>query len=184
MNVFEIHGIRWGWFEVCFTPHDEKQGFLRNSDYLGCDAPALFLDALADILEEKSREEWLCWQDEPGAYILRLAFEVGKVNVEIFLGKDSLGLPYRGAELAAEQKEFYYKNSFEIKQLLEDVLVSFSLYENGNGLALYNEHWGEFPEKEYKRLREFAVEFNKGLDKYKKLYCLTYKKGHENDCDN
>lgn len=184
MNVFEIHKIHYGWFEVCFTPHGDKQGWLVNSDYLGCDAPALFLDALADILEEKSREEWLCWQDEPGAYILRMARENGKISVEIFLGKESMWLPHRGAELANEEKKFFYKNSFEIKQLLDDVLVSFSLYENGNGLALYNEHWGEFPEKEYKRLREFAVEFNKGLDKYKKLYCLTYKKGHENDCDN
>lgn len=157
MNVFGIHGIHDGWFEVCFTPHGEKQGWLVNSDYLGCDAPAFFLDALADILEEKSTEEWLCWQDEPGAYILRLAFEDEKINVEIFLGKDSLELPYRGAELAAEQKEFYYANSFEIKQLLNDVLVSFALYENGNGLALYNKHWGEFPEKEYKRLIKVAA---------------------------
>lgn len=174
MNVFEIHGIRWGWFKVCFTPHDEKQGFLRNSDYLGCDAPMLFLDALANIFEKKSNEEWLCWQDEPGAYILRLFPEDDKIKVEIFLGKESLDLPYRGAELAAEPKEPYYENSFEIKQLLDDVLVAFSLYENGNGLKLYNKHWGEFPEKEYKRLRNFAAEYNKGLDKYGKLYGLTY----------
>lgn len=157
MNVFEINKISYGWFEVCFTPHDEKQGWLVNSDYLGCDAPMLFLDALADILEKKSDEEWLCWQDEPGAYILRLAPEDGKINVKIFLGKDSLDLPYRGAELASEEKKFYYENSFETKQLLDDVLVSFSLYENGNGLALYNKHWGEFPEKEYKRLKKFAA---------------------------
>lgn len=165
MNVFEIHGIHDGWFEVCFTPRDEKQGWLVNSDYLGCDAPMLFLDALADILEEKSTEEWLCWQDEPGAYILRIVPENGKINVKIFIGKDSDGLPYRGRELAAEQKEFYYEDSFEIKQLLDDVLVSFSHYENGNGLALYNKHWGEFPEKEYQRLKKFAAEFDKGSTK-------------------
>lgn len=174
MNIFEIHGIRYGWFEVCFTPHDDKQGFLRNSDYLGCDAPMLFLDALADILEEKSSEEWLCWQDEPGAYILRLSFEDGKVNVEIFLGKDSLWLPHRGAELAKEQKEFFYENSFEIKQLLEDVLTEFSLYENGNGLRLYNKHWGDFPQKEYDRLRQCAEEINKTLGEHKKMFCLSY----------
>ncbi len=175
MNVFEIHGIRYGWFEVCFTPHDEKHGWLTNSDYLGCDAPALFLDALADILEEKTPEEWLCWQDEPGAYILRLALEGGKISVEIFLAeKDSMDLSHRGAELAFEEKTLEYGNLFEIKELLDDVLVEFSLYENGNGLALYNKHWGKFPEKEYRRLKKFAAGFNKGLDKYGKLLCLTY----------
>ena len=175
MNVFEIHRIRYGWFEVCFTPHDEKKGWLINSDYLQCDAPRLFLDALANILEEKSREEWLCWQDEPGAYILRIALEDGKVAVEIFNAeKDSFDLPQCGVELAHEAKSLEYGNLFEIKQLLDDVLVEFSLYENGNGLALYNKHWDEFPKKELGRLKKFAAEFNKGLDKYHKLFCLTY----------
>lgn len=174
MNTFEIHGIRYGWFEVCFTPHSEKQGWLTNSDYLQCDAPKYFLDALANILEEKSGEEWLCWQDEPGAYILRLALENGKVAVEIFLAPDSMELPYRGAELASAEKEFEYGNSFDIMELLDDVIVEFSLYENGNGLAVYNRHWDVFPEKEFQRLKRFAVSFNKGLDKYHKLFCLTY----------
>ncbi len=175
MNVFEIHNIQYGWFSVCFTPHGEKHGWLTNSDYLGCDAPALFLDALCDILEKKTAEEWLCWQDEPGAYILKFVGEGEKVGVEIFIAeKDAMDLPYRGEELSREAKEFSYGNSFEIKKLLDDVLVEFSLYENGNGLALYNKHWGEFPEKEYRRLRKFAEGFNKGLDKYGKLFCLTY----------
>lgn len=175
MNVFEIHGIRYGWFEVCFTPHDEKKGRLINSDYLQCDAPKHFLDALANILEEKTREEWLCWQDEPGASILRIALEQGKIAVEIFNAeKDSFDLPQCGAELAHEEKTFEYGNLFEIKQLLDDVLVEFSLYENGNGLALYNKHWDEFPEKEFGRLKKFAAEFNKSLEKNHKLFCLTY----------
>lgn len=175
MNTFEIHRIRYGWFQVCFTPHDEKKGWLTNSDYLQCDAPALFLDALANILEKNSREEWLCWQDEPGAYILRLALENGKVAVEIFIAeKDSLDLPYSGTELASEEKVFEYGNSFEIKQLLNDVLTEFSLYENGNGLRLYNMHWGDFPQKEYHRLRQCARELNKTLGTYDKMFCFSY----------
>lgn len=174
MNIFEIHRIRYGWFEVCFTPHAEKQGFLTNSDYLGCDAPALFLDALANILEKSSHEEWLCWQDEPGAYILRLALEDGKIAVEIFTGKDSLYLPHSGTELANEEKEIYYVNHFDIDKLLDDVLTEFSLYENGNGLRLYNKHWGDFPQKEYHRLRQCARELNKTLGTYDKMFCFSY----------
>lgn len=174
MNTFEIHGIHYGWFQVCFTPHDEKQGWLTNSDYMQCDAPRLFLDALADILEKKSTEEWLCWQDEPGAYILRLALENEKITAEIFLAPDSMWLPYRGAELASVEKEFDYKNSFEIKQLLDDVIVEFSLYENGNGLRLYEKHWDKFPHKEYHRLRKCAAKINNTLDKYSKMFCFNY----------
>lgn len=182
MKTFEIHGIHYGWFQVCFTPHGEKQGWLTNSDYLGCDAPTLFLEALANILEKKTGEEWLCWQDEPGAYILRLAPENGiidgkiaeKIEIEIFLAPDSTELPYKGAELASVEKKFDYKNSFEIKRLLDDVLVQFSLYENGNGLRLYEKHWDKFPKVEYHRLRKCAAEINNTLGKYDKMFCFEY----------
>ncbi|MDE6733680.1 MAG: hypothetical protein K2J77_12510 [Oscillospiraceae bacterium] len=175
MNTFEIHEIHYGWFQVCFTPHAENQGWLTNSDYLGCEAPTNFLVALADILEEKSTEEWLCWQDEPGASILRLVLEDGKIAVEIFTAeKDSLDLPYNGAELALEEKTLDYKNTFEIKHLLDDILVEFSLYEKGNGLRLYEKHWGQFPKAEYHRLRECAAEINNTLDKYSKMFCFEY----------
>lgn len=175
MNTFEIHGIRYGWFQVCFTPHAEKQGWLTNSDYLGCDAPTLFLEALANILEKKTGEEWLCWQDEPGASILRLAPDDGKISVEIFTAeKESFDLLEYGAELASEEKTFEYGNSFEITKLLNDVLVEFSLYENGNGLRLYEKHWGQFPKAEYHRLRKCAAEINNTLDKYSKMFCFKY----------
>ncbi len=175
MNIFEIHAIRWGWFDVCFTPHAEKHGFLTNSDYLQCDAPALFLEALGDMLEGMSREKWLCWQDEPGAYILHIGIDEKNISVEIYDSKkDSLDLPYSGGELAGEIDELIYGNVFEIRHLLDDVLVQFGLYENGNGLRLYNKHWGDFPQKEYHRLRQCAGDINKTLGKYEKMFCFSY----------
>ncbi len=175
MNIFEIHKISWGWFEVCFTPHGEKQGFLTNSDYLQCDAPALFLDALANLSENKSREEWLCWQDEPGAYVLHIGSEGANILVGIYYSKkDSLDLPYSGAELAEDLDELVYSQVFKIHDLLDDVLTEFSLYENGNGLRLYNAHWGDFPQKEYHRLRQCAASFDKTLGKYDKMFCFSY----------
>lgn len=175
MNVFEIHRIRYGWFEVCFTPHDEKKGWLVNSDYLQCDAPKLFLDALADIFEEKSREEWLCWQDEPGAYVLRLGIEDRNISVEIYYSKkDSLDLPYRGEELSHDLGELAYSAVFEPRYLLDDIITEFSLYEDGNGLRLYNKHWDEFPKREYYRLRRCAAEINNKLGKYEKMFCFNY----------
>lgn len=175
MNFFEIHKIRYGWFEVCFAPHDEKSGWLINSDYLCCDAPVLFLEALADILEGKKRREWLCWQDEPGAAVLLLELCENDILVEIYYSdKDSMELPFSGAELEPEAKELVYRGCFETHRLLDDILIEFGLYENGNGLKLYNKHWGEFPQKEYHRLRKCAAEINKTLDKYDKMFCFSY----------
>lgn len=176
MNVFEIHKIAYGWFEVCFTPHDEKQGWLCNSDFLGCDAPINFLDALADIFEGKTKEEWQCWHDEPGAYILHMELTEGELLVEIFGSKrDSEYLrEHRVEKLISEVDELIYRNTFEPRYLLDDVVTEFSLYENGNGLRRYNKHWGNFPQKEYHRLRQCAREVNKTLGEYEKMSCFKY----------
>ena len=175
MNFFEIQAIHYGWFDICFTPHAEKKGFLTNSDYMGCDAPKLFLDAFANLLERKSQEEWLCWQDEPGAYILHILMEEKNFSVEIYYSKKySLDLPYSGAELANEVDKLVYENIFETHYLLDDIVWQFSLYENGNGLRLYNKHWGDFPKKEYHRLRQCAREVDKTLDKFEKMFCFKY----------
>lgn len=180
MNTFEIHGICYGWFHVCFTPHDEKQGWLTNSDYLGCEAPTNFLVALADLFEGKTKEEWQCWQDEPGAYILHMELTEGKVLVEVFGSKsDSADLhEHRGEKLIPEVDELFYRNTFEPQYLLDDVLTEFSLYENGNGLKMYTNNWGEFPKREYYRLRECAKKVNETLDKYRKMFCFNYYKEH------
>ncbi len=178
MNTFEIHKIRYGWFEVCFTPHAEKQGWLTNSDYLQCEAPTNFLNALSDIFEGKTTEEWQCWQDEPGAYILHIELVEGEILVEIFGSKsDSEYLNedrHRGEKLISEVDELFYRETFEPQYLLDDVITEFSLYENGNGLRMYEKHWGKFPKVEYHRLRKCAAEINNTLDKYSKMFCFKY----------
>ena len=175
MNYFEIHKIRYGWFEVCFAPHGNESGWLLNSDYLGCDAPALFLGALADMLEGKSHEEWLCWQDEPGAVVLRLELCGNDISVGIsYSDKDALELPFSGSELAHEAKELAYRGTFEARRILDDIIVQFGLYEDGNGLKLYNKNWGDFPVKEYQRLKKCAEKVNKALGKYDKMFCFSY----------
>ena len=176
MNVFEIHKIGYGWFEVCFTPHAEKQGWLINSDYLCCEAPTNFLNALADIFEGKIKEEWQCWQDEPGAYILHMELVESELLVEIFGSKsDSEYLnEHRGEKLIPEVDELIYRDTFEPQYLLDDVITQFSLYENGNGLRLYEKNWGNFPKVEYHRLRKCAAEINNTLDKYRKMFCFKY----------
>lgn len=174
MLLFEIHRIAYGWFEICLSPHKDS-AFLLNSRFMDCDAPRLLLDSLAAIAEGTSRSEWLCWQDEPGAFILHLEADDKNITTEVYrAARESMELPFNGEILKQDAKKLVYSNSFELRRLIDDVLVQFSLYENGNGLALYQRHWSKFPQSEYDRLRACAEKINADLKKYDKMLCLSY----------
>lgn len=149
--LFKILSISHGWFMVDFN----RQFILTNSDFMGCDAPALFLNALGDLLDGKVSEQWLCWQDEPGAYILRLERDCERLIIEIFDAiRDSDSLEYCGACLEKDIGNRVYKGEDKIKPFVKTVITEFGLYENGNGKQLYQSHWGAFPHKQYDRLKK------------------------------
>lgn len=175
MLLFEIHNIAYGWFEVCFLPHSNKACIIENSDYLNCDAPKLLLGSLADLADGVRKEQWLCWQDEPGAHIIHLSLSEENITVGIYsTDKTSKELPYSGDTLKQEIKECRFCNDFEVSYLIDEVLTQFSLYEKGNGLKLYNEHWGNFPQKEYDRLKIYAERLNQKRDKYDEMFFFSY----------
>lgn len=147
--LFKIICISHGWFEIDFN----RQFILTNSDFLCCDAPALLLQAMGNLMEGDG-VQWLCWQDEPGAYLLKLERKGNK-----FIGKvydteaDSTELDYEGQGLEDHITECIYCFEDDINQAAEAILEEFSLYENGNGRDRYCRHWGDFPCKEYERLK-------------------------------
>jgi len=148
--LFKILSISNGWFEIDFN----RQFALTNSDYLGCDAPALLLEAIGNLLESKVTEQWLCWQDEPGAYILRLERYSDRLIVETYdTNKDSMSLEYSGISLSEHITKCLYRTEADIKKAAKSVLNEFELYENGNGRQRYKYHWGEFPQQNYNRLK-------------------------------
>lgn len=152
--LFKILSISHGWFEVDFN----RQFVLTNSDFMGCDAPALFLNALADLFDSKAAVQWLCWQDEPGAYILRLERDCERLIIEIFDAiRDSEYLEYSGACLEKYIGKRVYKGEDKIRPFVEVVIAEFGLYENGNGQQRYQYHWGAFPQEQYSRLKNLCV---------------------------
>lgn len=78
--IFKITAIEHGWFEI------ELGGccMLTNSNYLGCDAPALLLSALCSLIDGSARKCWLCWQNEPSAQILTLERRGDNLLIEVF----------------------------------------------------------------------------------------------------
>lgn len=152
--LFKILSISHGWFEVDFN----RQFILTNSDFMGCDAPALLLNALGDLFENKAIIQWLCWQDEPGAYILRLERDCEQIIIEIYDAvRTSDHLDYSGDCLEKDIEKRLYKIEDKIIPFIEVVIAEFSLYENGNGRQRYEHHWGDFPQEQYNRLRTLLL---------------------------
>ena len=149
--LFKILSIRYGWFIVDFN-----RGWpLTNSDYLGCDAPYLLLEALGDLLESKITEAWLCWQDEPGASILNLEKQDDKLIVKIYAThKESFDLDYNGITLSKHITDCLFTTEAELRVSAKSVFEEFGLYENGNGRHRYDANWGDFPQQQYERLKK------------------------------
>ncbi|MCL1834633.1 MAG: hypothetical protein FWG48_00585 [Oscillospiraceae bacterium] len=148
--IFKMLSISYGWFEVDFN----RQFILTNSHYLSCDAPALLLESLCNLMENITTEEWLCWQDEPGAKILKLEREDEQLVVEIYnTDKASFDLAYSGTNLGEYITECLYKTKDSLTKIVESIYMEFELYEYGIGRKRYDKNWGEFP-RQYYRLRK------------------------------
>lgn len=148
--VFKIISISHGWFEVDIN----REFVLVNSDFLSCDAPALLLDALGNLVEGTDSVQWLCWQNEPGAYILKLEQKDSRLVWEVWdTDADSTELDYCQGNLDSHATECVYRLEEDLYKAAEAVESEFSLYENGNGSQRYRAHWGDFPHREFGRLK-------------------------------
>jgi len=149
--LFKILSVYYGWFVVDFN-----RGWpLTNSDYLGCDAPHLLLEAVCDLLEDKTTEAWLCWQDEPGASILNLEKQNDKLIVRVYdTTQDSFDLAYNGTTLSKHITNCLFTTEGALKASAKSIYDEFWLYENGNGRQRYDANWGDFPQQQYERLKK------------------------------
>jgi hypothetical protein len=120
----------------------------------------LLLDALCNLLEDKVDKEWLCWQDEPGANILKLDKTDEQLSIEIYAtDKDSCDLAHSGVTLSKHVTECLYKTKEDLKKCAEAIYMEFELYEYGIGRKRYEKNWGTFP-PQYFRLRELLKQKN------------------------
>lgn len=147
--LFKIVSISHGWFQVDFN----RQFLLTNSDFLNCDAPALLLEAVGNLMEYGTAVQWLCWQNEPSAYILKLERKGNQLIGQVYdTDAESTELDYSGQGLADYITECVFCFEEEMNQAAKTIADEFSLYEKGNGREQYCRHWSAFPDKEYGRL--------------------------------
>lgn len=171
-NWFKINSIEYGWFTMSIG-----QVLSEASDFLGYDMPQKFLEKVLRVVKDNT-EEWLYLMNEPGAAILHIYLENKKVHFaqyDLSVASDDLN-----SEDEAEEHDKCEKCWFDVKVDIEDavdgIVTEFSLYENGNGRLLYEKHWGEFPDKEFGKLREYAFQLQENVGEYDDLLCTTYMK--------
>ena len=157
--MFNILDLHYGWFDIKIGEY-----YLTNSDYLGCDAPKLLLKGLCNILENKTNVEWLCWQDEPGAEILKLERKNDNIIIEIYgTDKESFDLEYSGTSLKDNIKKLTYTIDIDLIKFSKYVCKEFYIYENGNAKEIYEYNWDKFPQKEFDKLKNI-LKINKLSD--------------------
>ena len=173
MQLLKIDSIRYGWFEVSLMGH-----YMICSNYLDYDTPKKLLRAVLNLLKKKSEEEWICWQDEPGAEIMKLTISEDELEIDVYDSeKTSYELGSADTLLKKNRGEHIWSKSIGIPIIVDNLVTEFSLYENGNGLSMYEKNWMEFPQKEYDELKAYAYKLSKQRSKnneYDELFCTTY----------
>ena len=114
--------------------------------------------------------------NEPGAAILHIYLKNERVHFaqyNLSVASDELNCEDEAAEQDKCEK-CWFDIPVDIQNTVDGIVTEFSLYENGNGRRLYEKHWGAFPTKEYKELKEYAFHLQEKAGKYNDLLCTTF----------
>ena len=165
---FKIDSIEYGWFTMRIG-----SDYAEVSDYLGYDFPKKFLQKILNVLQEDGKEEWLYLMDEPGAEIMQIAHDQGKITLTVYdLSKECFSLSSKEEKEKDNRGECRFRFNCETKDVVDGLVREFYLYENGNGRGLYETHWMEFPVEEYEKLKKLAFEMDRNASEYDKMYCI------------
>lgn len=169
-NWFKINSISYGWFDVCIASN-----LIEVSDFLNYDMPQKFLSKVIRVLNE-STEEWLYLMNEPGASMLHIYLKNNWIHfAEYSLSVDSTELNDEDEEADRDKcEECRFDVAIDIQNAVDGIVTEFSLYENGNGRMLYEQHWDAFPAKEFEKLKEYAFRLQEKAGEYDGLLCTTF----------
>lgn len=167
---FKINSISHGWFDMCIGPN-----ICEASDFLGYDMPQKFLSKVMRVISGNT-EEWLYLMNEPGAFMLHIYLADERLHfAEYDLSVASFELNAEDESAERDKcEECYFDVDIDIQNAVDGIVTEFSLYENGNGRKLYEEHWDAFPEKEFNVLKEYAFHLQENAGEYDDLLCTTF----------
>ena len=151
--------IKAGWFDVQIS-NELKTFELTNSWYLGNDAPKILLRNFNELCSINDTR-WLCWHDEPGAYIWKLSKHKDMVTYEISSAmRDSYAIScvkesnqlgnFEGEELKLEEKyALELEGETNFFDAFASIVKAFEKYSFGDKLIVYQREWRDFPFNEF-----------------------------------
>lgn len=164
---FHIIRVYAGWFEVVLI--DRSKAFVVTaSDYLGNDAPKEIIDVLCELCKLDSNEihedKWLCWDEEPGAYLWKITRHNENLKIVVYGAKrDSwdISLTDRDSLKNEEITEIYIDIEGDFIGFIKEVIKSFQKISDAIGISKYENEWGIYPSEELKELKELVKQLQK-----------------------
>lgn len=170
---FKIDRIMHGW--INFRLGDN---LLEASYFLNYDLPKKLIEKIINLIKNKSDEEWLYLQNEPGAEIMCIDKTDNAVCFTCYdCKKESYELDQRN-----ESREQFcctdklFSINIDTYDIIDSIVSEFSLYEDGNGRMLYEYHWGGFPIKEYNEIKSIALDIDSKNNNAIKMFCASFLK--------
>uniref|UniRef100_UPI0006D17473 hypothetical protein n=1 Tax=Clostridium sp. NkU-1 TaxID=1095009 RepID=UPI0006D17473 len=132
---------------------------MQFTNYLGHDAPFELLKAVNDLsivnTDDKSKTNWISWDDEPGTYIWKLERQNETININIY---ESQTIPKGRKHL--EKEETYridFETNGEFLEFVKEVAASFEKAKKLDDESKYYEReWRhKFSDAELYKMRLF-----------------------------
>jgi hypothetical protein len=157
---FHIVKVYAGWFEVMLMGN-RTMSIISASDYLGNDAPKELIEALCEMsendMDKEHIERWLCWDEEPGAFIWKIVRNIEKIQITVNIAKRDSGEIKVDDRKALEKEEIYSEDILIEGQFYffcKEVIKSFEKIRKMKSKENYEENWGVFPDTQLKRLNK------------------------------
>lgn len=154
---FKISDVKHGWIFATLET-EEKQVQLLNSYLGGLQMPRVFLKAITELLCKKEDEKWVCWHGESNSYIWHLKVKDECLELCIYEGGSSFGLPLEGELLnkTAEASQMILKTNTCLHLFASSVCAALKFYSYGKGYDIWqnSKYKDTFPKAEYSQLRK------------------------------
>lgn len=154
--VFKILNVEYGWIFAAIETGTE-QIVLSNSYLGGLQMPHIFLKAIIELFNKNEREKWICWHGESNSYIWRLTVKNELLNLFIYDGESSFGLPLEGDALRkyAVPSKTMLEANVSLSFFADSVCDAFKFYSYGEGYAIWqsSRYKDMFPRTAFSQLR-------------------------------
>ena len=160
---FKILDVKCGWIFAAIDAETEQIG-LSNSFLGGLQMPKIFLKAMNELLNKNEYEKWICWHGENNSYIWRLIVNNEILELFIYEGDCSFGMPLEGKSLSkytASSKTMLEAN-VSLYLFAQSVCDAFKFYSYGEGYDIWqnSQYKDMFPRAEFSQLRKLLRQYS------------------------